>query len=119
VIFPHGAAQRMDHEAAAEVFYDAVVVGSGISGAIVASELSRAGHRVLILEAGPGEDATLKGYEDYLERFYATPFKDNQSPYPVTPDRSRPDATRPRRPQDPPRASRRVRLHRAERPVRL
>jgi choline dehydrogenase-like flavoprotein len=86
VIFPHGAAQQMDHDTAAEVFYDAVIVGSGISGAIIAAELSKAGQRVLILEAGPGEDATLRGYEDYLERFYATPFKDNQSPYPVTPE---------------------------------
>jgi choline dehydrogenase-like flavoprotein len=86
VIFPHGAAQQMDHDSASEVLYDAVIVGSGISGAIIAAELSKAGQRVLILEAGPGEDATLRGYEDYLERFYATPFKDNQSPYPVTPE---------------------------------
>jgi choline dehydrogenase-like flavoprotein len=93
VIFPHGTAQRMDHDSAAEVFYDAVVVGSGISGAIIAAELSRAGQRVLILEAGPGEDATLRGYEDYLERFYATPFKDNQSPYPVTPEAPMPRGT--------------------------
>ncbi|HEY6887062.1 MAG TPA: GMC family oxidoreductase [Solirubrobacter sp.] len=93
MIFPRGAAQAMDHDSAAEVLYDAVIVGSGISGAIVAEELSRAGHRVLILEAGPGEDATLKGYEDYLERFYTTAFKDNQSPYPVTPEAPMPRGT--------------------------
>ena len=56
VVFPHGTTRKTDHATASEVVYDAVIVGSGISGAIIASELSRAGKRVLILEAGPGED---------------------------------------------------------------
>ncbi len=56
--------------------FDAVIVGSGISGAIIAKQLAAAGKSVLILEAGVGER-----YEDYLERFYGTASKDNQSPY--------------------------------------
>jgi choline dehydrogenase-like flavoprotein len=83
VIFPRGASQRVDHETASEVIYDAVIVGAGISGAIVASELSRAGMRVLVVEAGPGGDRTLPGYEQYLSHFYETAAKDNQAPYPV------------------------------------
>ena len=71
MIFPRGAARRTNHTAASEQFYDAIIVGSGISGAIIANELSQAGKRVLILEAGPGDDLTLQGYEDYLTRFYA------------------------------------------------
>jgi choline dehydrogenase-like flavoprotein len=93
VIFPHGSTRKTDHETASEVIYDAVVVGSGISGSIIAGELSRAGRRVLILEAGPDEDRDIRGYEDYLKRFYATAFKDNQSPYPRNPDAPMPRST--------------------------
>ena len=46
VIFPRGAARQTDHGTASETVYDAVVVGAGISGAIMANELSRAGKRV-------------------------------------------------------------------------
>ena len=56
--FPDGAAKRTDPAAAAEILYDAVIVGGGIAGAIIASRLSNAGKRVLILEAGPAEDLT-------------------------------------------------------------
>jgi choline dehydrogenase-like flavoprotein len=82
MIFPRGAATRTNHATACDVVYDVVVVGAGVSGAIMANELSRAGRRVLVLEAGPGDDITLDGYEQYLERFYASSTKDNQSPYP-------------------------------------
>lgn len=85
MIFPHGAARRVDHATASQELYDAVIVGAGISGAIIASELSRAGKRVLMLEAGPGDDITLRGYEQYLTRFYASAPKHNQAPYPENP----------------------------------
>jgi choline dehydrogenase-like flavoprotein len=97
VIFPIGATRRTQHHTAAETFYDAVIVGGGISGAIIADELSRAGKRVLVLEAGIGEDHSLEGYEGYVERFYATALKDNQSPYPVNPNAPMPRSTDARR----------------------
>lgn len=82
MIFPQGATQQTDHRKASETVYDAVVVGSGTSGSIIANELSRAGNTVLILEAGPSGDRSLEGYEAFLTRFYAAAVKDNQSPYP-------------------------------------
>ena len=97
MIFPLGATRRTRHHTAAETLYDAVVVGGGISGSIIADELSRAGKRVLVLEAGIGEDHSLVGYEGYLERFYATAAKDNQSPYPVNPNAPMPRSTDARR----------------------
>jgi choline dehydrogenase-like flavoprotein len=86
VKFPHGAVRKTTHAAAGQIVYDAVIVGGGISGAIIANELSQAGRRVLILEASSGEDITFRGYEDYLERFYGTASKECQSPYPVNPN---------------------------------
>jgi choline dehydrogenase-like flavoprotein len=86
MIFPRGAASSTDRAAASEVVYDAVIVGGGISGAIIANELSRAGNRVLMLEAGPGDDITQEGYEQYLNRFYEAASKDNQAPYAENPN---------------------------------
>jgi choline dehydrogenase-like flavoprotein len=97
VTFPHGTATRTDPEAASGVLYDAVIVGSGIAGSIIADQLSRAGQRVLILEAGPAEDRTIQGYEHYLSRFYAAAAKDNQAPYPLNPNASMPRTTDARR----------------------
>jgi choline dehydrogenase-like flavoprotein len=74
--------------------YDAVIVGSGVAGAIMANELSREGFDVLVLEAGPGGEMTTHGYEQYLDRFYASAQKDNNSPYPANPN-----AAMPRSPQ--------------------
>jgi choline dehydrogenase-like flavoprotein len=84
VTFPEGAANRTDQEAAGEVVYDVVVVGAGIAGSLIASRLSQAGKRVLILDAGPAEDMTLRGYQNYLNRFYSAISKDSQAPYPVS-----------------------------------
>src|SRR5262249_49253088 len=98
MIFPSGATRRTSAEAVSKDTYDAVVVGSGIAGAIVANELARAGKRVLVLEAGPGGDRTLKGYEEYLARFYATAAKDNnQTPYPRNANAPMPRSTDARR----------------------
>jgi choline dehydrogenase-like flavoprotein len=95
--FPQGAADNAARDDAADVVYDAVIVGSGISGAIIAARLSEAGKRVLILEAGPAEDLTLRGYEDYLDRFYSAVGKDNQSPYPAGPNAPMPRGSDARR----------------------
>ena len=86
MLFPRGAATRTDAAAVSDTEYDAVIVGGGIAGSIIADQLSRAGQRVLILEAGLAKDLTISGYEDYLSTFYGAVSKDNQSPYPVNPD---------------------------------
>lgn len=93
MIFPRGAARRTDHAAAGDVVYDAVIVGAGVSGAIIANQLGAAGKRVLMLEAGPGDDITLDGYKSYLERFFASSIKHNQSPYADNPNAPMPKST--------------------------
>lgn len=82
MLFPEGATRRTDAKVASETSYDAVVVGSGIAGSLVASELSAAGLHVLVIEAGVGADRTLEGHEEFVSRFYGAASKDNQAPYP-------------------------------------
>lgn len=82
VIFPAGAATETSPEEAEKDNWDAIIVGGGMTGSIVANQLSQAGFRVLVLEAGPGKDLDLAEYESYLSRFYGATVKDNQSPYP-------------------------------------
>jgi choline dehydrogenase-like flavoprotein len=77
----HQLERRINPERAAGCIYDAVIVGSGVSGSIMARELSKAGYRVLVLEAGPGHDFSQNGHEHYLKNFYSAPFKDNNSPF--------------------------------------
>ncbi|HTU18392.1 MAG TPA: GMC family oxidoreductase [Gemmataceae bacterium] len=82
-------AGRIAPAAAAAKHYDVVIVGSGVAGAIIASELSQDREKnlqILVLEAGPGHDMTLDGYEAYLNRFYTAVEKDNNSPYPFNPN---------------------------------
>ena len=67
----------IDHATAASVDYDALVVGSGVSGAIVARSLAEKGLRVLVVEAGPGDELSVADYESYLVRFYGAAAKDN------------------------------------------
>lgn len=70
--------------------YDVAIVGSGVAGSIIANELAQQGFHVLVLEAGPGDDLTIRGYEDYLTRFYSATSKDNNAPYPVNPNAGMP-----------------------------
>ena len=93
MIFPPGALTRTDAKAVSQRVYDAVIVGGGVAGAIIAKQLSEAGKRVLILEAGQGPVMDTEGYEDYLATFYAALSKDNQSPYPVNPNVPMPRST--------------------------
>lgn len=58
--------------------YDVVIVGAGISGALIAKKLGAAGKKVLILEAGLDGQGS---YADYLERFYLAQAKVPESPY--------------------------------------
>ena len=68
-------------DVAGKTAYDVVVVGSGVSGSIVAKELSRQGYTVVVIEAGPANDITLADYQTSLDRFYAAVSKDNNAPY--------------------------------------
>lgn len=68
-----------------EYHYDAVIVGAGISGAIIAKTLALQGKRVLILEAGAAPAQTFAGYREYLERFYTQTIKVPNAPYPNDP----------------------------------
>lgn len=67
--------------------YDAIVVGGGVAGALVATRLTRSGKRVLILEAGSGDAMDPVRYGEILATYYAmgssraTP----NGPYPVNP----------------------------------
>ncbi len=66
--------------------YDAVIIGSGVSGAIIALELCQAGKRVLIVEAAPETGKGFDGYQSLLTHFYGQVSKDNQSPFPTNPN---------------------------------
>jgi len=71
--------------------YDLVIVGSGISGAIVAYQLGKQGKKVLILEAGQAVPVDRSGY---MSTFFKANAKTPESPYPPTtqdPKASTPD----------------------------
>ena len=61
--------------------YDLVIVGSGISGSIVAYQLGKQGKKVLILEAGQEVPVDRSGY---MRTFFKANAKTPESPYPPT-----------------------------------
>ncbi|HWT04757.1 MAG TPA: FAD-dependent oxidoreductase, partial [Xanthomonadales bacterium] len=74
--------------------YDVVIVGGGISGAIIAKQLGLKGHDVLILESG---DAIPDNRNAFMHRFYSAQAKVPEVPY--TPELF--DANRPGKLNDP------------------
>jgi choline dehydrogenase-like flavoprotein len=58
--------------------FDAVIVGAGLAGALIAKQLGTAGKRVLILESGAAIPVNLN---DYMQRFYMAAFKTPEIPY--------------------------------------
>jgi len=58
---------------------DVVIVGSGISGALIAKVLATGGRKVLILEAGEELPPNINGY---MDRFLRATAKVPESPYP-------------------------------------
>ena len=79
-------ATSVDYRTVSETLYDAVVIGSGVAGSIVAKELSEQGYRVLILEAGPAMDMTPAGFNQYVTHFHSSVEKDNNAPFPKNPN---------------------------------
>jgi len=59
--------------------FDAVIVGAGVSGAMIAWQLGLKGKRVLILESGEPLPVNIN---DFVQRFYLTTAKVPESPYP-------------------------------------
>jgi choline dehydrogenase-like flavoprotein len=58
--------------------YDAVIVGSGIAGALIAKQLGLAGKKVLVMEAGAEMPPNVN---EYMERFYTQSAKVPEIPY--------------------------------------
>lgn len=71
--------------------FDAVIVGAGIVGALLAKELTRAGKRILILEAGTAsgvdnsDPQAFKTYSSFVDRYQTALIKIPNSPYPPNP----------------------------------
>ena len=59
--------------------YDVVIVGAGVAGSIIASQLGQAGKRVLVIDAGP---AVPDNRGEYMQNFYMADAKTPESPYP-------------------------------------
>jgi choline dehydrogenase-like flavoprotein len=78
---PTGASFQVTPETASATHYDVVIVGSGVSGSILAKEVSRSGYRVLVMEAAAGDDLTVRDYEKNLDRLYSAVIKDDNAPY--------------------------------------
>ncbi len=74
--------------------FDVVIVGAGISGAIIAHEAASAGLSVLVLEAGTDQARTFHGYQEQLHDFYGAAFKTPEAPYPFNPNSPEPDIPR-------------------------
>jgi choline dehydrogenase-like flavoprotein len=84
------AAKEVD-AMSAEDRYDAIVVGAGVNGALMAKRLTRAHLRVLVLEAGPDTAVSFDGYTRHLEHFYAANAKGPESPWPPAAAAPQPD----------------------------
>ncbi len=73
--------------------YDAVVVGAGVAGALTAKYLTRAGFRVLVLEAGPPTAQNFEGYNGHLWHFYGATGKSSESAWPPNANAPQPDTS--------------------------
>lgn len=63
--------------------FDVVIIGAGISGAMIAKELAKQcpGISILILEAGTGNTNDFSDYEKYNNQYYTALYKTPNAPY--------------------------------------
>ncbi|QSX29397.1 GMC family oxidoreductase [Shewanella cyperi] len=85
--------RHLDWHEAASRRYDTLIVGSGFAGAIMAKQLARAGHNVLLLEAGAGEPGSFEQHLGYVANFQQATAKTPNSPYPDSPNAPQPEVT--------------------------
>lgn len=71
--------------------HDVVVVGAGVAGSLVAKQLTSAGFRVLVLEAGPATAWTFDGYTRHVETFLTAASKGPESAWPPAVGAPQPD----------------------------
>jgi glucose dehydrogenase len=69
----------------ADIEADVIIVGSGISGALLAAKLSASGVKVAILEAGAKVDRA-----EARQRFWNAPIRVPECPYPPSPEANHP-----------------------------
>ena len=69
----------------ADIEADVIIVGAGISGALLAAKLSASGVKVAILEAGARVNRT-----EARQRFWDAPVRVPECPYPPTPEAEHP-----------------------------
>ncbi|WP_337264703.1 MULTISPECIES: GMC family oxidoreductase [unclassified Serratia (in: enterobacteria)] len=84
--------QQISWQQATARHYDAVIVGSGFAGCIMAKQLVKAGRRVLIVEAGTGETRFSQNLE-HVQTFMVASAKTPNSPYPNSPNAPQPEVT--------------------------
>ncbi len=87
-----GIMRQIDWQQATAQPYDAVIVGSGFAGCIMAKQLTRAGRRVLIVEAGTGNDS-FGQHLDHVQTFMQAVAKTPNAPYPNSPNAPQPEVT--------------------------
>lgn len=72
--------------------YDAVIIGSGFAGSIMAKQLTAAGRRVLVVEAGTG-NSSFNQHLDYVQTFMTATAKTPNAPFPSSRNAPQPEVT--------------------------
>jgi choline dehydrogenase-like flavoprotein len=71
--------------------HDVVIVGAGVTGALVAKRLTDAGLRVLVLEAGPDTTSSYADYLAHVQHFFGAAGKGPESAWPPAMAAPQPD----------------------------